>query len=611
MVCGLLAGTWGTAAPVLDELERVLSLLERGEIATAQAAVVSLNADHASQALVLPVQGLLELSAGQVAPAEATFRKALMTDPPDMLALWGLSLCLLTQNRVFEATTVIDRAAVLAPTEPRVKALQAYVYMLLGRTSDAILAGKTAMEGGEQSPFVMATLAQVHRRMGYAHKALEFGGFAARDYFGMDFLVRDQRVQLPLTMVITDTPSALAPPAASRPRQRTELELEVPRVTDPLVAAKALRISVPAAGATLRGPQRVQVAYAGESSIKFMIFLVDRVLRGMSTELPFHFTWDADACLSGEHLLTVRAYDYRGMLAHEDTITVTTLAGQPIARPETSARQAHLQRQLMRATLPQPNALSLFMHLGWWYKDVGETAQAVAAFEKAAAIDPGADGVLGILAQLYQANGLHPISPTYEISRGPASGLKRVALTFDDGPNPLYTPSILAELKRYGVRATFFVVGKMVQLYPDLTRQMVAEGHEMANHSYTHPNMTKLAQREIIAEVLRTRSAIKDITGRQTYLFRPPGGNIDEFVSRQLRALDYNIVYWNINAGEFARNAPAEQLAQMLAKVSDGSILLLHNGPVDGTLNILPGLLAELYRRGFTCVTVSELAKAD
>ncbi|HEY3416079.1 MAG TPA: polysaccharide deacetylase family protein, partial [Armatimonadota bacterium] len=194
------------------------------------------------------------------------------------------------------------------------------------------------------------------------------------------------------------------------------------------------------------------------------------------------------------------------------------------------------------------------------------------------------------------------------ISCAPARpGQLRVALTFDDGPNPLYTPSILAELKRYNAHATFFLVGKMVQLYPDLATQIMGEGHELANHTYTHPNITKLSKNEVIAEVLRNRTMIKDVTGVQTYLFRPPGGNIDAAVTRQLRQLDYNIIYWDINAGEFRKFTPEEQAAQILSHVRDGSILLLHNGPIDGTLNILPTLLTQLSRRGYTFMTVSEI----
>lgn len=130
----------------------------------------------------------------------------------------------------------------------------------------------------------------------------------------------------------------------------------------------------------------------------------------------------------------------------------------------------------------------------------------------------------------------------------------------------------------------------------------------MANHSYTHPNLTKLNQQEIIGEVLRARSVIRDVTGQQTYLFRPPGGDIDSFVTSQLRALDYNLVYWDINAGAF-QHYGAGQADKIVSLVHDGSIVLLHDGPIDGTLAILPRILSELYRKGYTCVTVSELLK--
>ena len=266
---------------------------------------------------------------------------------------------------------------------------------------------------------------------------------------------------------------------------------------------------------------------------------------------------------------------------------MTSVSGKCIAA-RIAARKCWKCKTTCGANHADPQPLSLFTDLGWWHYDLHETTQALAAFEKAAAIDPTADGVLAILAKLYKENGMHAVSTTGEVFHGVADGSKQVALTIDDGPNPLYTPSILNELKKYDAHATFFTVGKMAQQYPDLLLQIVADGHELANHSYTHPNLTTLSRNQIIAEVLRTRAVIKEITGKQTYLFRPPGGDINQFVVDQLRALDYNIIYWSINAGDYHKHPPQEQAQLILSRVTDGSIILLHNGVIDGTLNILP-----------------------
>jgi len=593
------------AADPYDAIERALKLAASGEADAARAALAPMTDAEADDPLALTARGAVELYAKNLPAAEAPFRAALARDPDYVPALWGLSLCLLQRHRVFTAAALIDRAAALAPGDTRVKTLQAYTACLLNRVNDAATAGKAALDGGEKSPFLLATLAMVQRRMGYAQKALEFGGFAARAYYGMNFLAPVHPVSLPLTMVTIDTPIPQAEPAAPAGIQRTDLELDAPK-PGARAADRPLRIVAPAEGNTVRGMQRVQVTFRDPGEMKFLVFLVDDVLRGMITELPYHFSWDSDAATAGEHTLTVRAFSGRGTLLQEDSIAVITTAGAPPPTPP-SARAAKLQGELLALTMPVPEPLSLFTHLGSWHRDVREVPQALAAYEKAAAVNPASEGVLQTLAELYRETGLHPISATGQVTRGPA-GKHRVALTFDDGPNPLYTETIMEALKQYDGRATFFLVGMMAQQYPDLVLNLLAAGHELGNHTYTHPNITKLTQNELIAEILRTRVLIKDISGRQTYLFRPPGGNIDDATTKQLRALDYNIIYWDINAGEYRKTAsPEEQVRRMLANIKDGSIVLLHNGPVDGTMSILPGLLAGLRAKGFSFVTVSEL----
>ncbi|MHB9133241.1 MAG: polysaccharide deacetylase family protein [Armatimonadota bacterium] len=604
------------AADSLDTLDRTLGLLESGDVDAAHTTLATLQGNEANDSLVLATQGIADLQSGKFPQAEMNFRLALSQDPRQLTALWGLSLCLLQNSCAFEAVLSIDYAASVAPKDTRVKVLQAYAYLLLGRTRDAAEAGKAALEGGDKSPFLLAVLAEIHRKLGYAQKALEFGSLSAKYFYGMDYLAKRHQVNLPLTMLIADTPDVLSGTAEKTekpdPRvQRTDLEIGIPTDENAANADKTLQITSPQPNVTVRGIQRVQAAYRGTEEIKFVIFLVDKALRGLTTEIPYHFQWDADASTPGEHTLTIRVYDYRGIQVDEDAVTVTTVTGKVIKTAEPSTRAMDLQRRMMTLTMPDPAPLSLFTRLGWWHQDLKETEPAILAFEKAAAIDPTAEGVLDNLAKLYQQNGLHDISTTGEVKCGPVTGKRRVALTFDDGPNPMYTSSILSELERYEARATFFLVGKRVQQYPDLALQILAEGHELANHTYTHPNLTKLTRNEIIAEVLRNRATIKDVTGQQTYLFRPPGGQIDEFVTKQLRALDYNIIYWNINAGEYSKMTPANQSAAIVNKTQDGSIILLHNGPVDGTLSILPILLNELHRRGFTFVTVSELMKEN
>jgi len=615
-ILAVLLLAWGIlclAYPVraensLDVIERSLGLLSSGDLDAARQSLAPILTTE-SDPTALAASGTLELLSEKPAVAETAFRRALDENPRYLAALWGLSLSLLARGHVFEATALVDRAAVVAPGDPHIKSLQAYAYLLLGRYADAALTGKAALEAGDQSPFLLAVLAQVHYNLGYTQKALEFGQRAAARYDDMNFLLPDQHPVLPLTMMITDTPQALEPVTEAPPLAtpiNTGLDIALPDLKTDTGTRQPFQIIAPRAGSTLRGLQHVRATYQGNREIRFVVFLVDRVMRGMITGIPYHFAWDADSVGPGVHQLTVRAYDYRGVAVEEDTITVTTRDGVNPPVPVTTTRELELQQRMIALTTPDPAPLSLFLQLGYWYRETGETARSTAAYEKAAALDPDAEGVLDALSALYKGNGMHLLSDSAEFYAG-SDTVKKVALTFDDGPNPLYTPNILNALKRYNAHSTFFLVGKMAQQYPDLVRQILAEGHELANHTYTHPNLTKLTQHDIFSEVLRTRTVIKEITGQQTYLFRPPGGDIDPFVKKQLRALDYNIIYWDINAGEYVKNTPAVQASLILNKVHSGSIILLHNGLVDGTLNILDTLLSELTKQGYACVTISEL----
>ncbi|HEX2949685.1 MAG TPA: polysaccharide deacetylase family protein [Armatimonadota bacterium] len=604
------------AVDPLDVADRALGLAEEGDFDGARTTLASVpKEDGDNSPLLLTVHGCIELAAGKSADADPFFRSALTADPQQFVAMWGLSLSLLQRGRVYEASALLSRAAAIAPTDTRIKLLQSYTAQLLGQVSDAAFTGKAALDAGERSPFLMSTLAQIHYRMGYPQKAVEFGSFAAKYLYGKNLLDTNTGVYLPLTINITDTPDALANAAITKTAKPDAQPLTDPGITVPPMPTAnqtelpRFEIVSPAAGSHIHGSQRVQVMYRGQRQITFVTFLVDNVLSGMASELPYQFSWNADTVASGDHRLTARAYDVRGNIIDEAVITVTSSGGKPTENLETNKVIDSLQQRMVKLTMPTPSPLSLFTNLGMWHLEQKEIPQAIDALEKSAAIDPDNDSVLQTLKRLYKENGLHPISATGEVVRGPATGGRRVALTFDDGPNPMYTPTIISELAQYNAHGTFFLVGKMVKLYPDLALELLANGHELANHTYNHPNLTKLQPKDILREVLLDRALIKDITGRTTYLFRPPGGNIDEMVTRELRDLDYNIIYWSINAGDYHNYSPSEQASLILAKVQDGSVLLLHNGPIDGTMNILPTLLAELSRRGYTFVTVSELMK--
>lgn len=182
---------------------------------------------------------------------------------------------------------------------------------------------------------------------------------------------------------------------------------------------------------------------------------------------------------------------------------------------------------------------------------------------------------------------------------------KAVALTFDDGPRPPYTERILELLSRYNAKATFFVVGEMARLYPELLRAIVSAGHEVGNHSYTHTPLRMLTKSEIDSELLLTDIAISEACGIHPVFFRPPGGGMSEQLISALSEQRYSCVLWNINIGSY-RGTPREVASQMLRAVKDGSIILMHNG-MDMSVDVLPHLLEGLRALGYEVTSVGEM----
>jgi len=185
---------------------------------------------------------------------------------------------------------------------------------------------------------------------------------------------------------------------------------------------------------------------------------------------------------------------------------------------------------------------------------------------------------------------------------------KYVAFTFDDGPHPTFTPRLLALLKLYQVKATFFVVGKMAERYPSLLQAEVADGHCIGNHTYDHENLTKLSPDKVTFEISACNEVVKRITGQTPHLFRPPGGAYNHQVAEISEALHTNLVLWSNDPGDYAQPGTQVIERRLLSQtpIQGGAIILLHDG-VDQTLDLLPHLFATLRLQGYEFVTLDQM----
>ncbi|MEU3600050.1 polysaccharide deacetylase family protein [Streptomyces sp. NPDC006798] len=190
---------------------------------------------------------------------------------------------------------------------------------------------------------------------------------------------------------------------------------------------------------------------------------------------------------------------------------------------------------------------------------------------------------------------------------------KCIALTFDSSPG-VKTPQLLDYLKKEKVPATFFVLGKNhLDRWPKVVKRFADEGHEVANHTWTHPRLDKLKKSEIREELEKTQIELEKITGQKPTLMRPPQGRINDDVTEVSKDLGLAQILWSTTAKDYATTDSELIKERTLKQVKKDGIILLHD-IYDGTVPAVPGIVTELKKRGYTFVTVSQLlapAKAN
>jgi peptidoglycan/xylan/chitin deacetylase (PgdA/CDA1 family) len=203
-------------------------------------------------------------------------------------------------------------------------------------------------------------------------------------------------------------------------------------------------------------------------------------------------------------------------------------------------------------------------------------------------------------------------SPVVVTSGGRAK--PAVALTFDDGPSPRYTPAILALLKRYHAQGTFFVLGRKVEEHPGLIKAMLATGHEVGNHTYSHPHLPQTDHLGRARELERTQLAL-EVLGcqRQGRIMRPPYSEYDQRLISYLDHTDRNMILWNVDSGDWRGLEAPAIVGNVLSQVKNGAIIIFHDSDESGeadrtpTVKALKTILPALQQTGYRLVTVSEL----
>lgn len=198
------------------------------------------------------------------------------------------------------------------------------------------------------------------------------------------------------------------------------------------------------------------------------------------------------------------------------------------------------------------------------------------------------------------------------IRKGPGTDSK-VCLSFDDGPDPRYTPEILRILREMQIPATFFLVGAKAERSPELVKRIVSEGHQIGCHTYDHRHAYLLSPWKSVATIREGRLAIEKITEKPLCWFRPPWGALNLFQYCYLKHLGLPVVLWNANARDWKKHTGDSGIFKLLVrKVKPNSIIVLHDsggesGAPDNTIAALPNIIKWLQNNGYTFVTLEEL----
>ena len=224
------------------------------------------------------------------------------------------------------------------------------------------------------------------------------------------------------------------------------------------------------------------------------------------------------------------------------------------------------------------------------------------------------------LAALGTWAGIHTRWPTSQLYGatfvGLPKGSRRLALTYDDGPNDPYTWRMMEVLEHHGVKATFFLLGRFVQERPDMARALVAAGHSIGNHTWDHPNLVFASSVEVRRQLQQTRQAILDATGLDTRLFRPPFGSRRPASLRAAQSVGFQPVMWTVTCYDWKAKSAGQIVAHAERQIRGGDVILLHDGEyhrIGGdrsrSVEATDRILSRYKSEGYEFVTIPQMMK--
>ena len=536
-----------------------VSDIEAGDYNKAASAIDQIGNDPLSHKIL----GIIYLHTGKLDLSESEFRKTLATNPNDWQSEYALGLISAVEKKPSDAEKHLTSAEKIPEAKPEVGALRQYLSFLNGKAlgikpSDVPLSSETRalslIKSGkkDEARDILLEIVSVPGRLGFEEAV---GPVATYD--------STNPVRLP-TGKLTWKPTK---------------QKEYPSVS---------------------GKVTLKAEVGQTDGVYFASYYVDNNFEGITNCKPYQFEWITNDTSNGLHEIRVEAKDRFGNLISRKTVMVrvsnisTNLAAEGL--PE------DLSERIWNCIRVNDSRKVAHYELGKVYLDLGDKANAIAQLEYSSAYQPDYRDTRQTLNRLRGREARY-----IEIQSVP-SAKKKIALTFDDGPNER-TAEMLDMLAKLNVKATFFLVGFRAEAQPDLVKAIVSAGHDIENHTYSHTFLTQLNANQVELELCKTAAVIRSITGRDTHYFRPTGGHTNEATRVGAARQGYTEVYWTINCSPVETKDERFYASLVISHASDGGIVLMHNGdPVADSA--LPKIVEQLRKQGYEFVTIPELVSS-
>lgn len=335
-------------------------------------------------------------------------------------------------------------------------------------------------------------------------------------------------------------------------------------------------------------------------NVTLVTFAVDGELVGMTNCSPFQFEWNTANHTNGLHSVRIEARsDTEGVVSTKTLKVLISNTEPPKVVPISGDEVDLLRYRLWKCVKLTDSRELAHYYLGKMYLKASDRQSAMNQLQYAIAYD---HDLLDARKLLSDARGSR--FQYMEIHKGKV-GQKRIALTFDDGPNER-TEELLQVLHKLHVPATFFVVGFRAEAQPDIIKEMLADGHEIENHTYTHPRLPTLNVEQAEDELAKGSAVVLAMTGKPSLYFRPPGGRSDKGTQIAAARLGLTSIFWTLGCSPY-EGARYKQLSEYVINgACDGAIVLMHNGE-PATTSALPKIVRTLQAKGYRFVTIDEI----